>query len=1474
MRIVIDMQGVQAKSCFRGISRYSLSLAVALARNADAHEVWLVLNAAFQNSILDIRRAFAGVISEKRIRVFEVPTPIAEYDPENAWRVSVAGKIREHFILGLKPDILLVTHSLSAGWFDDVVSTGSSRSDEPKTCVLLHENISSFLDAAKNNDPTHYKWRLRKLQSLKKASLIIATSETNRIDAIVRLGLDEKQVITIEYDQENGDSNVAALRVINACQSVYQQTEKDKCEKIHSINFQGYRPRLAFISPLPPEKTGIADYSAELLPELARYYNIELVTDHQEVSDLWPGANFPIRSVAWFKLNQDRYERVLYHFGNSIFHRHMFGLLNEVPGVVVLHDFFLSHVMAGMDLNGYQQFVWTDALFQSHGYAGLQQRFQVSEPENVIWRYPCNLGVLQSALGVIVHAQNSQRLASQWYGGRVGMDWAVIPHLRVPVQDVDRIAARRALNLSEDNFIVCSFGMLGPVKLNQRLLDAWLLSSLSKNKHCMLVFAGENHEGNYGAELLKTIKKSGLEKRIYITGWADTAIFRQYLAAADIGVQLRTLSRGETSGTVLDCMNYGLPTIVNANGSITDLPRDAVWMLPDDFTDAELVDALETLWQDDERRNQLASRSREVILTQHDPGRCANQYTQAIESIYRRTETGQHALVKAIAALENLPSEGTVVGHIAKSIAASFSPEPSQRQLLIDVSSIVRHDLKSGIERVVRAQLMELIKDPPGGFRVEPVYLTDQGGQWHYRYARSYTCKMLGIEQVNLFDAPIDLGQGDVFYGLDFFPDGVINAAKTGIYSKWKAAGLSINFLVYDLLPVLRPEFFPDGAGIIHAKWLKTIAEFSSRLICISNSIANELYLWLENNMSVRKDQLLIGAVHLGADIIASAPSTGLLDNAKKVLKTISETPTFVMVGTIEPRKGYLQTLAAFELLWEQEKQINLVIVGKEGWKPLPNSQRRTIPQIVEKLRKRKGSGDHLFWLEGISDEYLEKIYAASTCLIAASECEGFGLPLIEAAQHKLPIIARDIPVFREVAGEHAYYFSGGAPENLASAVTRWLKMYQEGNYPKSETIPWLSWKESASQVGVLLGNSELENPSVHAVKLLILKPRRRLYVDISVVFHNDFKTGIQRVVRAVLSELIKNPPVNYTICPVYLANSSGTWDYYPVPSYSPGGEFTPISPGGGDVLLGLDFAGSYVVSAFREGLYLKLMDSGMLVYFVVYDLLPVLAPQFFSTEATKGHEQWLRCICQSDGVICISKSVADELSVWSHTVNVKMPDSFSIKFFHLGGDLAESVPTSGIPDNAESTLNLLSLRPSFLMVGTVEPRKGHTQLLAAFEKLCDQGIEVNLVIVGQVGWKMESFIDRLRHHTELGKRLFWLEGISDEYLDKIYAASTCLVAASEGEGFGLPLIEAAQHKLPIIARDIPVFREVAGEHAYYFNGLDPQVLADAIKHWLILRAEDKAPQSDNMHWLTWNQSAQQLLNVIIPKVVTINTDR
>ncbi len=123
------------------------------------------------------------------------------------------------------------------------------------------------------------------------------------------------------------------------------------------------------------------------------------------------------------------------------------------------------------------------------------------------------------------------------------------------------------------------------------------------------------------------------------------------------------------------------------------------------------------------------------------------------------------------------------------------------------------------------------------------------------------------------------------------------------------------------------------------------------------------------------------------------------------------------------------------------------------------------VEALAKKIRKHPKLGSQLFWLEEVSDEYLEKIYAHSTCLIAASEGEGFGLPLIEAAQHKLPLIARDLAVFREVAGECAFYFSGTNPNNLAKAIIDWLSLYTLNNHPKCDDMPWLTWKESAKQL-------------------------------------------------------------------------------------------------------------------------------------------------------------------------------------------------------------------------------------------------------------------------------------------------------------------------------------------------------------------------------------------------------------------------
>jgi glycosyltransferase involved in cell wall biosynthesis len=274
---------------------------------------------------------------------------------------------------------------------------------------------------------------------------------------------------------------------------------------------------------------------------------------------------------------------------------------------------------------------------------------------------------------------------------------------------------------------------------------------------------------------------------------------------------------------------------------------------------------------------------------------------------------------------------------------------------------------------------------------------------------------------------------------------------------------------------------------------------------------------------------------------------------------------------------------------------------------------------------------------------------------------------------------------------------------------------------------------------------------------------------------------------------------------------------------------------------------------------------TGINSYFVLYDLLPILLPQAFPPGAATLHSHWVSVLSKhADGVVCISRSVADELARWLNANGKPRGRQLHIGWFHLGSDVDNSVPTIGLPDQAGETLVSFAARPSFLMVGTIEPRKEHAQVLEAFERLWRSGQEVNLIVVGKQGWMVETLVQKLRNHPEVGKRLFWLESISDEYLEKSYAACACLIAASRGEGFGLPLIEAARHNLPILARDIPAFREVAGEHASYFTGEKPEDLAKAVKNWLTLHAENRHPKTDDMPWLTWAQSVEQLKAVLL----------
>jgi glycosyltransferase involved in cell wall biosynthesis len=805
--------------------------------------------------------------------------------------------------------------------------------------------------------------------------------------------------------------------------------------------------RLACISPLPPEPSGISDYTAQLLKVLSVHYDIEVIVQQEIVSDAWVLAHCPVRTVDWFKRHHPQFDRVLYHVGNSHFHAHMLELIAQIPGVVVLHDFFISGLQS-IHLQGDGGQAWRSNLYNSHGYTALLADQLPADRGAVIWQYPCNLLVLQQAMGIIVHSDFSLQLAKHWYGNHAPIDWPIIPLLREPPDRrlSDRANIRVKLQLPPDAFVICSFGLIGPHKLNHELIDAFLGSALAKDPRSILVFVGANDEGPYGQSLLERINQSAIPSRIRITGWTDANDYQNYLATADVGVQLRTLTRGETSAAVLDCMSHGLATIVNANGSMADLDPSTVWQLSDPFYKHELIHAIETLWQRPEKRQMLGQKARHSLATRHEPAACALRYQEALERFYGQHRAGGPRQLQKLRTLELGQAEHAQASAM---LAQLFPPQPRARQLLVDISELVRHDARTGIQRVTRAILNEWLREALPGWRIEPVWAQqDQPG---YRYARQYTAGFLNLQSDWAIDDPVQVGAGDVFLGLDLQPS--IVRAQQPTLLQWQRQGVSIRFVLYDMLPVQHPEFFIEGAAQGFMPWLDTIAN-ADAVISISQSTRDAFLTWLQRNKPGRHPAL--DWFHLGADVEQSLPTRGFSDDGAAIMSCIQGCDSFLMVGTLEPRKGHAQVIDAFEELWRKGQPVNLVIVGKQGW---------MTESLVARLRQHPQNGVRLFWLEGVSDEMLVWLYQHSTALIAASFAEGFGLPLIEAARHGCPVLARDIPVFREVAETHAYFFAAEPTADLSSAIVGWLALQAQNQHPASSGMHAPSWRKSAQKL-------------------------------------------------------------------------------------------------------------------------------------------------------------------------------------------------------------------------------------------------------------------------------------------------------------------------------------------------------------------------------------------------------------------------
>jgi alpha-1,2-rhamnosyltransferase len=298
------------------------------------------------------------------------------------------------------------------------------------------------------------------------------------------------------------------------------------------------------------------------------------------------------------------------------------------------------------------------------------------------------------------------------------------------------------------------------------------------------------------------------------------------------------------------------------------------------------------------------------------------------------------------------------------------------------------------------------------------------------------------------------------------------------------------------------------------------------------------------------------------------------------------------------------------------------------------------------------------------------------------------------------------------------------------------------------------------------------------------------------------------------------------------------------------------IVPGPSDTLVLADafWNGSSILDAAAAA-----RTRGANVVLVVYDLIPIRQPHLVDAQLARVFPGLLdKAFRLSCGVVTISQQVTRD--VLEHAGSIFSQNQ--VRHFYLGQNF--EIKTE--QETSESTLPfewMTGNTPRYLMIGTIEPRRGHPYVLDAFDRLWAAGGEQRLMLIGKIGWQMDTFMERCAAHSRLGTHLFLLHGASDALLAKAMKTTDAVVMASYQEGFGLPLVEALLAKKPVLASDIAIFREIADETPLFFTVGDPASLANAVTTF----ERDPAPwrhRATTFQWLDWDQSAAMFIDIVI----------
>ena len=427
---------------------------------------------------------------------------------------------------------------------------------------------------------------------------------------------------------------------------------------------------------------------------------------------------------------------------------------------------------------------------------------------------------------------------------------------------------------------------------------------------------------------------------------------------------------------------------------------------------------------------------------------------------------------------------------------------PLRSRVLLDCSSTRTCDFNSGIQRTVRSlcahadgiRSLAVYGDADSHYyQAKSLWPTNDRTSWShqlvkgrigrcYRSAIGPACEVFPLNKLRklilpskghcgIFKLPkLAIDQVQQVYvsmrspaaRIDINPNDILLLADASwqtpnweCIARARACGATVGNLIYDLIPLTHPEFFPQELVERFNNWFRQSIRSNDFFICISEHVAEQVREQLEK-IGVDKSTAnrICMSFRLGADL--RSPSSAAISSPITQLFSVPvASRPHVVIGTVEPRKNHALVLDAFDSLWGSGVDERLCIIGRIGW---------NCDAIVNRIVSHPQFGKKLFMFNHANDADVNYVYRQAKSLVTASHNEGFGLPIVEALDVGQVVLASDIPVHREVGGEQVEYFSINAGcSELASRVLSLSRSRPACRLRTSSRI--LSWAESYQEL-------------------------------------------------------------------------------------------------------------------------------------------------------------------------------------------------------------------------------------------------------------------------------------------------------------------------------------------------------------------------------------------------------------------------